>query len=462
MRYCKLISLFLVFFCHTAFSQEVPKNPPLPTLSQLQWQEAEMGVLISYDLPVFQGKVYNQSANRITPIPDANIFNPDALDTDQWIRAAASAGAKFAVLTVTHETGFALYQSEVNPYCMKAIRFQDGKGDIVRDFVNSCRKYGLQPGIYVGIRWNSFYGVHDFKVDGTGAFAKQRQAFYKQMCEGMVRELCTRYGPLFMIWFDGGADDPAANGPDVLPIVQQLQPQCLFYHNTQRADFRWGGSESGTVPYPSWARYPFPYSHAKNQAVVFANNFELLKKGEANGPYWMPAMSDAPLRGSNGGHDWFWNPNEDHHISPLSTLINMYVQSVGHNSTLIVGLTPDNHGLIPKADEERLKAWGDSIRSRFGKPIASWQSTEKEYLLHNPEGKAFSAIVLQEDIAKGERVRSFVIEEKTGRQWVKLAEGTCIGHKYIHLLKQSSTAKQLRLRILASEGLCQLKSFGVY
>ena len=48
------------------------------------------------------------------------------------------------------------------------------------------------------------------------------------MCEEMVHELCTRYGKLFMIWFDGGADDPAKMGPNVLPIVQKFQPDCLF------------------------------------------------------------------------------------------------------------------------------------------------------------------------------------------------------------------------------------------
>ena len=62
-----------------------------------------------------------------------------------------------------------------------------------------------------------------------GEFARNRQAWYKRLCEKMVTELCTRYGDLFMIWFDGGADDPQGLGPNVEPIVNQYQPDCLFY-----------------------------------------------------------------------------------------------------------------------------------------------------------------------------------------------------------------------------------------
>jgi arylsulfatase A-like enzyme len=170
---------------------------------QLKWHEAEMGAVFHYDLHVFDGIRYGQGNNRISPIEDYNIFNPTQLDTDQWIQAAKAAGCKFAVLTATHETGFGLWQSDVNPYCLKAVKWRDGKGDIVRDFVNSCRKYGIQPGIYVGIRWNSLLGIHNFKVAGDGEFAANRQAWYKRFCEKMVEELCTRYGDLYMIWFDG-------------------------------------------------------------------------------------------------------------------------------------------------------------------------------------------------------------------------------------------------------------------
>jgi alpha-L-fucosidase len=173
-KYWILIALLISSTATSA--QFAPSEIPKPSGPQLAWQRAEVGVLISYDLPVFQGTPYNQAQNRITPFNNANIFNPTQLNTDQWIQAAKAGGAKFAVLTVTHETGFALYQSDANPYCMKAIKFQNGKGDIVRDFVNSCRKYGVEPGIYVGIRWNSYLGVHDFKIEGTSEFVNSESA----------------------------------------------------------------------------------------------------------------------------------------------------------------------------------------------------------------------------------------------------------------------------------------------
>ena len=154
----------LLMGCLVGFAQE--KKVPLPTPSQLAWQNAEMGVVFHYDLHVFDGLVYGQGNNRINPIEDYNIFNPTRLDTDQWVQAAKAAGAKFAILTATHETGFGLWQSDVNPYCLKAVKWRDGKGDVVRDFVTSCRKYGLRPGIYIGIRWNSLLGIHNFKAEG--------------------------------------------------------------------------------------------------------------------------------------------------------------------------------------------------------------------------------------------------------------------------------------------------------
>ncbi len=434
---------------------------PIPSKEQLMFQEAELGVVFHYDLHVFDGENYSQRKNRITPISDINIFNPEQLDTDQWIKTAKSAGAKFAVLTATHETGFALYQSDVNPYCMKALKFQKGKGDVVRDFVNSCKKYGILPCIYVGIRWNSFLGVHDFMIEGESKFVKNRQIAYKKMCEDMVKELCTRYGDIFMIWFDGGASDPTKNGPDILPIVKKYQPKCLFYHNAQRADFRWGGSESGTVPYPCWSTYPYPYSHSTNEEVIFANDKKLLKHGDKDGEYWMPAMSDAPLRGYNNRHEWFWEPEDEVGVQPLENLMDMYYKSTGRNSTLILGLTPNPQGLMPETDIKRLEEFGAEILRRFSKPIMTTNGNKEELSLDLKKRNKINHIIIKEEISKGERIRKFVIEIFKEGKWQEVARGESVGHKRIQKIEPVYFSK-IRIRILESRGTPQIKEFSIY
>lgn len=460
----KLNDLFFIFcfFSATLSYTQNNKSPiPRPNPAQLAWQKAELGAVFHYDLHVFDNQKYRQngsSGNRINPVANHQIFNPAKLDTDQWIKAVKKAGFKFAIITATHETGFALYPSLVNPYNVKTLKWKNGKGDIVKDFVNSCRKYGIKPGIYVGIRWNSFFGVHDFKVNGTGEFQKKRQAYYNQMVEGMVKELCTQYGPLFEIWFDGGASHPDLGAPDVLPIVKKYQPNCLFYHNNQLAEARWGGSESGTVPYPCWATFPTPFSHSGDTTK---DHLELLKHGDPNGQYWMPAMSDAPLRGYNGRHEWFWEPGDEDHIFPLEELIQMYYQSVGHNSTLILGLTPDPQGLLPQADVDRLQAWGKALKKLFSNPLASASGSGNQIELTLKKPESIKNIVIQERIQEGERVRAYDILALTGGQWKIIAQGQSIGHKRIHKIEPIE-AEQLKLLIKSSTSVPLIEKFAAF
>lgn len=395
---------------------------PVPKPHQLKWHEAEMGAVFHYDLHVFDGIRYGQGNNRLNPIEDYNIFNPAKLDTDQWVKSAADAGCKFAILTATHETGFGLWQSDVNPYCLKAVKWRDGKGDIVADFVNSCRKYGIAPGIYVGIRWNSLLGIHNFKAEGDGEFARNRQEWYRHYCEKMVEELCSRYGDLFMIWFDGGADDPRGMGPDVEPIINKYQPQCLFYHNVDRADLRWGGSESGTVEYPCWSTFPTPYSH-NNKIEQQEAHLQLQKHGDRNGAYWVPAMADTPLRGANGRHEWFWEPDDENNILSLESLVDKYEKSVGRNATLILGLTHDPDGLIPEGDAERLREFGSEIRRRFGNPIASKAGSGMEITVDLKSPSRVNYCIIQEDIRSGERISRYRIEAECDGKWISVAEG---------------------------------------
>lgn len=435
---------------------------PIPSPAQLQWQNAELAALICIDLHTFDGKVYVQPEARITPVEDYNIFNPQKYDMDQWIKALKDGGFKIAILTVSHETGFFLHQSNATPYSMKALKWQDGKGDILRDFKASCEKYGILPGVYIGTRWNAFYGVYDFKVNGNNAFAENRQKHYNTMIENITREIFSNYGDWAIVWFDGGAHGPEQGGPDVLSVFEKYQPNCLFYHNLQRADMRWGGSESGTVPYPSWGTFPYPSTGAGESAKkeIAENNFALLKTGDPNGTYYIPAMSDAPLRGHRG-HDWFWEPDRSHLVYPLDNLVDMYYKSVGHNTTLILGVGPGPEGLLPESDVKRLKEFGDEIRRKFSNPIATTSGTGEIISLRLPDRQSVNQIVLMENIAKGERIRAFVLEGKTRNGWQIIFKGSCIGHKFIHRFEEIEVS-EVRLKITESRGEPEIIHFSAF
>ncbi len=306
-------------------------------------------------------------------------------------------------------------------------------------------------------------GVHDFKVNGTGEFRENRQKWYNKIVEGMVKEICTNYGKLFEIWFDGGADHPENGAPDILPIVHQYQPNCLFYHNGQLAEARWGGSEDGTVLYPCWGTFPYPSTGAGETAQknIYKDNYKLLKQGDPNGKYWMPAMADAPLRGYNGRHEWFWEPGDEEHIYPLEDLMEMYYKSVGRNSTLIMGLTPDPNGLLPEPDVKRLKEWGDEIKRRFSDPIATTSGEGKKIVLKLKEPRVINHVIIQEDIQYGERIRDYKIEGLVNGSWKLISKGESIDNKRI-IRFNDLNIKQLQLISNTLFGNPKIKKLSVF
>ena len=186
----------------------------------------------------------------------------------------------------------------------------------------------------------------------------------------------------------------------------------------------------------------------------------MLKTGDPNGKYYMPAMSDAPLRG-DGGHDWFWEPNREHLIFPLDKLVEKYYNSVGHNTSLILGVTPGPDGLMPQADAKRLNEFGKEIKRRFSNSVATTSGRGKKLTIKLPGKTKVNQLVLMEDIAMGERVREFIVEGKTANGWVCLTKGSCIGHKYIIRFDPVEVSR-LRLVNKKSVGEPIIKEFSVY
>jgi hypothetical protein len=222
----------------------------------------------------------------------------------------------------------------------------------------------------------------------------------------------------------------------------------LFYHNAQLAEARWGGSESGTVPDPCWATFPYPSVDSKSYPDIPENNYELLKHGDPEGKFWMPAMSDAPLRGYNGRHEWFWEPGDENHIYPVRDLLEMYYHSVGRNSTLILGLTPDPSGKLPEPDVSRLHEWGLEIQRRFSSPVFEISGRGDTLQFDLDKISRINHLVLQEEIRAGERVRAYTVEAYLDGRWKILSNGSCIGHKKIDVFEAVETGK---IRIIALE-----------
>ena len=174
----------------------------------------------------------------------------------------------------------------------------------------------------------------------------------------------------------------------------------------------------------------------------------------------MPAMSDAPLRGQ-GGHEWFWEPGDEHLIYPLDKLVDMYKRSVGRNSTLILGITPDTSGLLPETDVLRLQELGREIRKTFSNPIAATTGSGYQVELRFSEETEFDTVVIQEDIQHGERVRAYSLDIQQDGNWQALASGTCIGHKRIHCLPLER-AGAMRLIVHQAIGRPLIKQLAVY
>ena len=187
---------------------------------------------------------------------------------------------------------------------------------------------------------------------------------------------------------------------------------------------------------------------------------ELLAK--ANEAYWYPSEVDVSIRPG-----WFYHPEEDSKVRSCEDLVNIYYRSVGSNSVLLLNIPPDQRGLIHEVDAERIKEFGAYIRTTFKKNYIAkggklWHATtgeSKEYEVE--KGALVNTLLLQEDIAKGQRVESFTVEGFENGEWRKLCSGTTIGYKRL-LRFDECHPERLRITITQTRSTANIKSVGLY
>ena len=170
-----------------SFADDNVQDLPKPSTQQVAWQDCELGMFFHFDIPVFKPGWDWRSWK---DLPDPKLYDPKKLDTDQWLQAASSLGAKYAVLVAKHCSGFLQWQSDLYPYGVRQSPWRGGKGDLVRDFVKSCERFNIKPGIYASVTANGY-----LEVDNPGLVNRGRggdpakQAAYSRICEGMLSEL---------------------------------------------------------------------------------------------------------------------------------------------------------------------------------------------------------------------------------------------------------------------------------
>lgn len=115
----------------------------IPTTNQYNWQKLELTAFIHFGVNTFTGKEWG------TGKESPSIFNPTSLDVDQWVRVLKDAGFKLIILTAKHHDGFCLWQTKTTSHSVASSPYKGGKGDIVKEFSDACKKYNIKMGLYL-------------------------------------------------------------------------------------------------------------------------------------------------------------------------------------------------------------------------------------------------------------------------------------------------------------------------
>lgn len=432
---------------------------PLPSSSQLTWQTQELTAFLHFGLNTFTDQ--EQGDGTVSP----TLFNPGAtLDASQWMTALKAAGFHQVMLTAKHHDGFCLWPSKctsppLTPYSVAASPWLGGNGDVVGQFVTAAHQANLRVGLALSPP------DHHEKTYGTPAY----QAFF----ECQVKELLTNYGLLDELWLWGSPPaTPPFDWTRVETLVHKLQPNVLLDEATRDATGADLRSLGQAVLQP--------------MAPTDENSVQPAPAGPTKPPAWYPAESAFSIRPG-----WFWHAAEDTQLKTRSQLVDLYFDSVGRNSILLLGVPPDTQGLLADPDVAALDQFGAAIRSIYQSNLAAARTAVADSNFKNRpasmavDGKldtfwaagegtttarlevdlggpvAFNLVSIQEPIALGQRITQHSIEAKSNGVWTRIATGTFVGERKLHRVGPVM-ATGIALVITQARGVPAVAELGVY
>ena len=486
----KCLSIFIstLLIISNVYSQKAPMPfGPLPTQAQLSWQETEMYCIIHFGPDTYTNKEWGYGDE------NTQIFNPTSFNAMQIVGAAKAGGFKGIVVVAKHHDGFCLWPTATTDHNISNSPYKNGKGDIVMEYKNACDTLGIKLGIYCSPwdRNNAFYGKLEYV---TNVFRKQ------------ISELYSRYGKLFITWFDGanGGDGFYGGAKEVRKIdrstyygwittwgiSKKLQPNAVIFGDVGPG-VRWVGNENGYAGETSWATYtPHAPEDGKEPGNGFTKDAEGTE-GHRDGKFWMPAECDVSLRPG-----WFYHKDQDDKVKSTDTLMSLFFKSVGRGACLDLGLSPDRRGLLFENDVDTLKKFGLLLKQTFTNNLAKGATLQPSNVRSNNQEKfgplnlldddrysywatddsvktpelvitlkqntVFNVIRLRENIKLGQRIEAVAIDAYINNSWQPIASATSIGGNRLIRLKHVVNADKLRLRITKSPVCIALSDFGLF
>jgi len=463
-----------------------PPKPygPVPSERQVRLQEMELYGFMHFTVNTFTDKEWGYGDESETA------FNPTDFDADQMVNAFKAGGLSGVILTCKHHDGFCLWPSKFTEHSVKNSPWRGGKGDVVKEISDACRRHGLKFGVYLSPwdRNHKDYGKPEYIT------------YYRNQ----LRELLTNYGPIFTVWLDG------ANGGDgfyggarerrnidrttyydwanTWAMVRELQPEACIFSDVG-PDTRWVGNESGFAGDPCWATYTPHAPNGTNPVPGFTVSKEGVN-GQRDGKLWLPAEVDFSIRPG-----WFYHPAEDAKVRTSADLFNHYFISVGHGATMLLNIPPDRRGRIHDNDVKSLEGFGRLLQATFSTNLAKkaravpsnvrdgdnrafgplnlldnnrdtyWATddgvTTPEVVLEFAKPATFNIVRLREAILLGQRVDDWVLDAWKDGAWTEFARGSAIGACRLVRSKPMTTTK-VRLRITKSPVCPAIAEFGLY
>jgi alpha-L-fucosidase len=407
-----------------------PGSRGVPTPGQIAWHEMEIEMFLHWSPSTWQGQ---EGDDHSTPL---DTINPTQVDTDQWCQVAKSFGAKQVIFVAKHTGGFCWWQTETTDNSIKKTAYKGGKGDILAEVAQSCRKNGLKLGIYL-CPTDSQWGA------GSGGRTNDpaKQETYDKILRQQWTEVLSKYGEISELWFDGSCIVELGD------IIKKYAPNAMIFQSPQ-ATLRWPGNEDGKAPYPTW------------QTVKLKDALTGVSTGrhsDPDGDCWLPMEMDTPLL----DHKWFWAPNTDQMIKSCDTLMNIYYTSVGRGCVLVLNATPDTTGRIPESHVNRYKEFGQAIGRIYANKKGETSGTGRILEIHFDQPTSVNHIITMEDIKYGQIVRAYQVDGLINDQWQKLLDGISIGYKKIDVI-ETVQVKGLRLRITHAVDEPIIRSFAAY